>query len=97
MNQQLSALEIMMIMDKAKEIGAQSFKAGQIEVSFSQPVSLVPAQESIKDEPIEDVVVPLSVLDDYSEEEIKYFATPYFDELMAKKQARTEQLNTEEK
>lgn len=44
----------------------------------------------------EDIVKPLSVLDELSEEEIGYWSTPYFDELQAKKELRRQELEKEE-
>lgn len=35
----------------------------------------------------EDIVSPLSVLDEMSEDEILFWSSPYYDELQAKKQA----------
>lgn len=92
-----TAKEIIEIMERAKELGVNKFKGGGVEVQFSAPEPIKQEPLPIADEPTKDFVAPMSVLDDYSDEEIKYFATPYFDELMAKKQARTEELKTEEK
>jgi hypothetical protein len=39
----------------------------------------------VPDSKPEDLMKPLSVLDDMSEDEIKYWATPYFDELQEMK------------
>ncbi len=40
----------------------------------------------------EDIVKPLSSLDDLSQEEVLYYATPYFNELQEKKALRAQQL-----
>lgn len=41
----------------------------------------------------QDIVVPSSPFDDLSDEEILYYATPYFDELQARKEAQKQKLN----
>lgn len=46
---------------------------------------------SVEEMKPEDIVKPMSILDEYTDEEIQYFATPFFDELMAKKEAQTKQ------
>jgi hypothetical protein len=38
----------------------------------------------------EELISPLSVFEEYTDEEILYWATPYFDELQAKKEAMRE-------
>lgn len=81
----MTDLEILKTLIKAKELGismddVESFKAKTIPV---------PEQKS------EDIVKPLSVLDDVSEEEILYFATPYYDELQHKKEAQKQKLAEE--
>lgn len=45
----------------------------------------------------EDIVSPLSTLDQFTDEEMLYWASPYFDELQAKKIAHQEALNQEAK
>ncbi len=52
-----------------------------------------PAQQDLKPE---DIVKPLSALDEYSEDEILYWSTPYFDELQAKKALRAQQIKDKE-
>lgn len=44
----------------------------------------------------EDIVRPMSVLDDYSDDEIMYYHSPYFDELQAIKEQRKKELETKE-
>ena len=49
-------------------------------------------REAVDDLKPEQIISPLSVFDEPSEEEIKYWATPYYDVLMAEKEKRNEQL-----
>jgi hypothetical protein len=44
----------------------------------------------------EEIVKPLSPLDDFSDEEILYYATPYYDELQRKKEMHKEKLKQED-
>jgi hypothetical protein len=46
-----------------------------------------PIPEEIKPE---DIMAPMSVFDEPDEDEILYWSTPYYDEIMAKKQAMKE-------
>ncbi len=82
----MTDLEILQILTKAKEAGVtmedvEAFKAKQHTV--------------VKDEKAEDMVKPLSVLDDLSEEEILFWATPHYDELQYKKEQQKQKLNEE--
>lgn len=43
----------------------------------------------------EELVNPPSPFDELSDEEVLYYASPYFDEIQARKQAREEQLKEE--
>ncbi len=54
------------------------------------------AREQVADLKPEQIVSPLSALDEYSEEEILMWHSPYFDELQAKKELRQEQLRVGE-
>jgi hypothetical protein len=40
----------------------------------------------VPDMKAEDIIRPLSVFEEYTDEEIMYWATPYFDELQAQKE-----------
>lgn len=58
-----------------------------------------PPQDAIPDPPpvsgdlkAEDIVTPMSVLDDISDEEIQYWASPYYDEIQAQKELRKKEL-----
>jgi hypothetical protein len=51
-----------------------------------------PVQNLVPELKAEDIVKPLSVLDDISPEELKYYATPYYDELQEQKALRAQQI-----
>ena len=82
----MTDLEILALLVKAKELG--------VTMDDVKAVSRETKQTYIPEMKAEDIVKPLSVLDDYSEEEIKYWATPYFDELQARKKLDKEKQNT---
>lgn len=44
----------------------------------------------------EQIVTPLSVLDDMDEDEITYWSTPFYDELIAKKEAQKQMIKEQE-
>ena len=61
-----------------------------------------PARDRVEQKPTvvpelegKDIVAPLSVMDEPSDDEILYYSTPYYDVLQAKKDQRTQQLAEE--
>jgi len=97
----LTAAELIQVMEKAKELGLASFKTADFEFT-TQPTTqnVVLTNTQIK-EPVpelkpEEIINPLSVLDDMDEDEIKYWATPYYDELQAKKEAQRQMIKEQE-
>lgn len=46
------------------------------------------SMENVPESKAEDIVKPLSVLDQMSDDEILYWSTPYYDELQAKKERK---------
>jgi len=110
--------EILVIMEKAKEVGLTSLDltlAGErIQLAFSESKAISqpyfisgvtnsspftnssPSQQPIGDVKIEDIFkAPPHLSDDIlnNPEKIKYYHSPYFDELEAKEKAHQEQLN----
>jgi hypothetical protein len=90
----LSASEIIQVMEKFKELGLTSFKAEGIEMTNAVQATAPSAQlQKPKAEPIpedikpEQIINPLSVFDEMDEEMMTYYATPYYDELLAKREA----------
>lgn len=78
--------EIDQIISHAKELG---LLAVEIEgIKFILPLKDVPKMSVVEDLKAEDIVKPLSPLDEYSDEEILYWSSGYFDELQAKKEAQ---------
>lgn len=72
----------------AKEQGLSEITVDGVTMKVGAPnkINIVPDLKS------EEIVKPQSWLDDYTEEELLYYATPYFDELQAKKEAHKKQL-----
>lgn len=88
----LTAEEIMKLMNHAKELGVTTVKVDGFEAHL---VPKLPPTEPMTEIDDKDLVVPPSPFDDLSDEELLYFATPYFDELQAKKQAQAEKIKEE--
>jgi hypothetical protein len=93
-----TAAEVKELMDKAKELGLSHIKVEGFEASLTAPkAEPAPAPTvELSDDEIKALVSQPSPFDDLSEEEILYFATPYFDELQAQKEARAQELKEEE-
>lgn len=88
----MTADELIRVMEAFKAHGLTHLKTQDIElgsgVETLKPLTPSPVPE-LK---TEQIVVPQSPFDDLSEDEIKYWATPYYDELKAKKKAQEERL-----
>ena len=89
----------------AKQIGATELECDGLKVKFQrQPAVWTGIREEVEPKPepvamtdkeIEAAFKPASPLDDLSEEEIKYYATPYYDELQAQKAEHEQKLKEE--
>jgi hypothetical protein len=83
--------ESLKLIEKAKELGVSELTTEGFTVKFkdnSQKLSPeLPKKPVIPDKLAEELIKPISVLDSLTEEEMLYYATPYFDEMMAKKEA----------
>lgn len=90
----LSKDDILELMQKAKELGLKHVKLDGFEASFEDLRREVPTQV-IPDATFEELIAPQSPFDDLSEDEIQYFATPYFDEIQANKAKREQELKEE--
>lgn len=80
--------EIMKIMSHAKDLGV-NIKVDGIEVSTrveDKPKLDVQVPES----KAEDLLKPISLLDDITDEEILMWSSPYYDEMVAQKEAHKE-------
>lgn len=95
----LTASEIKELMEKAKELGLSHIKVDGFEAQLSPlnqaKLDVAPMVE-LTDKEIEALVTQPSPFDDLTDEEIFYYATPYYEELQAKKQAHAEKLKEEE-
>jgi len=94
-----TAAEVKELMEKARELGLASIKVEGFEAQLSQLNQAAPAPAPVielTDKEIEALVAQPSPFDDLTDEEIFYYATPYYDELQAKKLAHAEKLKEEE-
>ena len=97
----LTAAEILQVMEKAKELGLQQIKVEGFEASFGPAINqvkemapqlstvnpLLGATQPVPELKAEDIVNPMSVFDEMTDEEIMYWSTPYYQELQDKKEA----------
>ena len=82
-NQMKSKEELLQIFETAKELGMTKITIDGAEYQLdiiAKPTGPVPEMSA------EEIVNPLSVLDEMDEDEIKYWSSPYYDELMANKE-----------
>lgn len=82
----MTDLEIMQTLIKAKELGitqddVEAFKA-----------KLLPRETIVPDMKASDILAPISSFDDLSDEEILYWASPYYDDIQTKKEAQKQKL-----
>lgn len=83
----MNDLEILQILVRAKELGIE-----QKDIDLFKPKA--PDGEDIQSH--SDIVKILTESDMPTEDEILYFATPYYDELQALKELKKQQLNDKE-
>ncbi len=83
--------EIKDILKNARECGCPTVVIDGVKYELASPES-IEASKAVPDMAPEDIVKPLSVLDELSNEEMLYWATPYYDELQAAKELRNQQL-----
>lgn len=76
------------ILQEAKEAGAVEVTVNGITYKLNLETSF---HSAVSEEKAEDLMSPLSVLEEYTDEEILYYSTPFFDELQARKTARSDQ------
>lgn len=90
--------EIAMILDNAKRIGCHSVTIDNVVYQLHEHMEIEQKiNPSIPDEvKPEDIMAKLSAFDMPSDEEILYFATPYYDQLQAEKELRAQQLKDSE-
>lgn len=84
--------EIKVLLEMARAQGCKSVEVDGIRFEVGEQPS---ASGPVPELKAEEIVKPMSVLDDLSEEEIQYYATPYFDELQKRKAAQKQKLADE--
>lgn len=81
--------EIKEMIEVARALSLESIEIDGMKFTLGNQVQPKPAYvEELKPE---EMVKPLSVLDEYTDEEVLYWASSYFDELQMKKEAQTKQ------
>lgn len=78
---------------EARDLGMKSVTVEGVTYEFGEPKKqVVEAITDLTEEQVKALVNPMSVLDDYSDDEVLYYSTPYFDELQERKNLREQQL-----
>lgn len=75
--------QIQKVLDIAKSNGCKTVEIDGIKFDLTQNTSV---STEVKELKAEEIINPMSILDDLSEDEILYYSTPYYDELQAKKE-----------
>ena len=86
----MTAEEIIKVLERAKELGVTSLKVDGLEVNLgpaASPPLQVPNNPIPEEITAKDIVTPMSAFEEMDEELIQYWATPFFDELVAKREA----------
>lgn len=81
-------------MSKFKELGLTTFKAEGIEMTNvimpdhakPQPAA-IPLNREVPDLKAEEIVAPMSLMDELDEDDVLYWSTPFYDEIQARKEA----------
>jgi len=88
----LSAEEIIKIIKESKQMGFNHIKVDGVEL-VSAPEKEVVDHSPVPEMKAEDIVNPLSVFEEPDEDEVRYWSSPYYDELMANKAAQAAKEN----
>ena len=85
-------LDLKFKIEEARELGvtAITYEGVRYEIGAAPKASA-----PIPDVEAQDLVKPMDFVDQMSDEEILYWSTPWYDELQAKKEQRTQQLKDE--
>ena len=87
----LSASEIMQVMEKAKELGVTQLEVEGVKITLApaQPAASPQIQGPVPELKAEEIVAPTSQWTEAQQNELElYWATPYYDELLAKFEAQ---------
>lgn len=79
----------MNLIKNAKNLGLASIKIGDVEIVFSKD-RIEQTNNAVPDLEAKDILTPPSPFDNLTDEEVQYFATPYYDELQALKNRQQE-------
>ena len=88
--------ELKEIIDNAREFGMAQVEVDGVKYHIN-PITSTPFCHPVPELKPEDIIKPLSVLDDMDEDEILYWSSPFYDEIQTNKelqlQARKEEDN----
>lgn len=81
--------KMMALIKEAKEMGLPEIRIGDVYVKFDSPAPIATAVPELK---AEELIKAMSHFDMPTEDELKYYATPYYDELQRQKELRAQQI-----
>lgn len=82
------------LIEEAKELGLESIEVNGVKYNFHS--NLIIAQSPPEEKKPSELMKPLSILDDLTDEQILYWSTPHFDEIEAIIIQRNEELKSKE-
>lgn len=77
------------IIEEAKELGIESVEFEGVKYTLGK--NEIPRNSYVPEVKAEEIMTPMPIFEELTDDEIKYWATPYYDELQAKKAAQSEQ------
>jgi hypothetical protein len=89
--------QVVKIIELAQKFQVEEISLDTLKVKFkrdAQPLKTIKTESAIvPDVKPDELVKPLSVLDQMTSDEILYYATPYYDELQAQKEAQAKKMS----
>ena len=86
--------ELKEILEQAKEFHVKQVEVDGVKYTLDSQIGF-PKLQAVADLKADEIVSPLPAFEEYTDEEILYWSTDYFDELQAKKKAMQEQKNSD--
>lgn len=83
--------EMRAIIEEARELEIPEIIVDGVTYNLERKTLAVELKKFVEELKPEEIVKPMSTLDELSDEEVIYWASPYFDEIQAKKEAHKNQ------
>lgn len=86
----MTAKKRLQLLKEAKELGMKSIEIDGVKYELSEQKTAQPVQELSEDQ-VKSLFSDTKVLDEMSDDEVLYWATPYYDQLQHEKKLQDEQ------